>query len=125
LYGNDIGDSTTVLEADLGWIVKWNKGDFHGRDVLLEQKERGVPKLLVGFEMIDPGIARDRYPIRLNGQDAGCVTSGSYAPYLKKNIGLAYLPTSQAKPGMEFEVLVRDKALRAMVVPTPFYKRQK
>jgi len=125
LYGNDISDTTTVLEADLGWIVKWNKGDFHGRDVLLEQKERGVPKRLVGFEMIDKGIARDHYPIRLNGQDAGLVTSGSYAPYLKKNIGLAYLPSDQAKPGTEFEVVVRDKALRAVVVPTPFYKRQK
>jgi aminomethyltransferase len=125
LYGNDIDHTTTVLEADLGWIVKLNKGDFHGRDVLLEQKERGVGKLLVGFEMVDKGIARDHYPMRLNGQEAGHITSGSYAPYLKKNIGLAYLPATQARPGIEFEVMVRDKALRAVIVPTPFYKRQK
>lgn len=124
LYGNDISDTTTVLEADLGWIVKFNKSEFNGRAALLEQKEKGLKRLLVGFEMIDKGIARDHHPVRIGGAEAGHVSSGSYAPYLKQNIGLVYLPIEHAKIGMEFEVIIRDKGLRAKVVPTPFYKRQ-
>jgi aminomethyltransferase len=125
LYGNDIDSTTTVLEADLGWICKLNKGDFIGRDHLLRQKEEGLTRKLIGFEMTDKGIARDHYPIFINGEEAGVVTSGSYAPYLKKNIGLAYLPIEHTGAGTEIEVDVRGRRLAAQVVQTPFYKRSK
>ncbi|MGE0131396.1 MAG: glycine cleavage system aminomethyltransferase GcvT [Blastocatellales bacterium] len=125
LYGNDIDNTTTVLEADLGWICKLNKGDFIGRDRLAEQKEKGVTRKLIGFEVTDKGIARDHYPIFINGKEAGAVTSGSHAPYLKKNIGLGYLPIEHTSVGTEFEIDVRGRRLAARVVQTPFYKRTK
>jgi aminomethyltransferase len=125
LYGNDIDGATTVLEADLGWICKLNKGDFIGRDRLLQQKEEGLTRKLVGFEMTDKGVARDHYPILIDDREAGMVTSGSFAPYLKKNIGLAYLPIEHTGVGTAFEVDVRGRRLAAQVVRTPFYKRSK
>lgn len=123
LYGNDIDDTTTVYEADLGWIVKPAKGDFIGRDALVRQKEAGLTRKLVGFEMLGRGIARDHYPISIGGREAGQVNSGSPAPYLKKNIGLAYLPIEHAVVGSKFEVQVRANQVEAVVVKTPFYKR--
>ena len=123
LYGNDIDETTTVLEADLAWICRLDKGDFIGREVLLRQREDGVRRKLIGFEMIERGIARDHYPIRKDGEDLGEVTSGSPAPFLKRNIGLAYLPVGLCSAGTEFDVVIRGKAARARVVPTPFYKR--
>lgn len=125
LYGNDIDAEHTVLEADLEWIVKWQKGDFLGRDALARQKENGVARKLVGFEMVDRGIARHGYPVFANGKPADTVTSGSYAPYLKKNIGLAYLPVASAGEGSEVEVEIRGRRAKAKVVATPFYKREK
>jgi aminomethyltransferase len=125
LYGNDIDDTTTVLEAGLGWICKLDKGDFIGRDVLLKQSEEGVQRKLVGFEMVDRGIARDHYSVEMNGQPLGNVTSGSPAPFLKKNIGLTYLPADRCGVGTQLDVIIRDKPSRAQVVPTPFYKRTK
>ncbi|MGH9832618.1 MAG: glycine cleavage system aminomethyltransferase GcvT, partial [Blastocatellia bacterium] len=125
LYGNDIDDTTTVLEADLGWICKLNKGDFVGRDRLVEQKEKGVTRKLVGFEVVDKGIARDHYPVFIDGREVGMVTSGSPAPFLKKNLGLAYLPIEHTEIGAKFEVDVRGRRLAAQVVQTPFYKRSK
>jgi aminomethyltransferase len=125
LYGNDIDGATTVLEADLGWICKLNKGDFIGRDRLLRQKEEGLTRKLVGFEITDKGVARDHYPIFINDREAGVVTSGSYAPYLKKNIGLAYLPIEYTGVGTAFEVDVRGRRLAAQVAQTPFYKRSR
>jgi aminomethyltransferase len=125
LYGNDIDDEHSVLEADLGWIVKWNKGDFVGREALAEQKEHGVARKLVGFEMIDRGIARHGYPAFVDGKSTGIVTSGSFVPYLEKNIGLAYLPTDACGEGTELEVEIRGRRASARVVPTPFYKRQR
>jgi aminomethyltransferase len=125
LYGHDIDDTTTVLEADLGWIVKLNKGDFIGRDALAAQKEQGLKRKLIGFEMIERGIARDGYPVFVNGQQVGAVGSGSPAPYLKKNIGLTYLPIDHTATGTRFEVDVRGRRVAAEVVPTPFYKRSK
>jgi aminomethyltransferase len=125
LYGNDIDSTTTVLEADLGWICKLNKGDFIGRDRLLRQKEEGLTRKLVGFEITDKGVARDHYPIFINDREAGVVTSGSYAPYLKKNIGLAYLPIEYTGVGTAFEVDVRGRRLAAQVAQTPFYKRSR
>jgi aminomethyltransferase len=123
LYGNDMDESTTVLEADLGWICKLEKGDFIGRNELAKQFASGVKRILVGFEMVDRGIARDHYPLEINGQNAGVVTSGSPAPFLKKNIGLAYLPIEYKNIGTEFNVLIRGKPAKARVAPTPFYRR--
>jgi aminomethyltransferase len=125
LYGNDIDETTTVLEADLGWILKFKKPvDFHGKEILLKQKEEGIKRKLVGFEMIDPGIARHGYPVHVGGKKVGSVTSGSYAPFLKKNIGLTYLPIEATEIGTEFEIDLRGKLRRARVVETPFYKRE-
>jgi aminomethyltransferase len=125
LYGNDIDDTTTVLEADLGWICKLDKGDFIGRDVLIRQKQEGLKRKLVGFEMAERGIARDHYRVEISGQSVGTVTSGSPAPFLKKNIGLTYLPADRWAVGTQFDVIIREKRSRAQVVPTPFYRRAK
>lgn len=125
LYGNDMDETTTVLEAGLGWICKLDKGDFLGREALLKQKEEGLKKKLYGFEMVDKGIPRHGYPVFHNGEEVGVVTSGSYAPYLKKNIGLAYLPIELAKAGNEIEIGIRKKRAKAITVKTPFYKREK
>jgi aminomethyltransferase len=114
-----------VLEADLGWICKLEKGPFIGSDVLARQKAEGVRRILAGFEMVDRGIARDGYPVLLDGQSVGTVTSGSPAPFLQKNIGLTYLPPDRSAHGTELEVVIRGKSSRARVVPTPFYKRPK
>jgi aminomethyltransferase len=123
LHGNDIDESTSVLEADLGWIVGWKKADFVGADALRVQKAAGVTRKLIGFEMVDPGIARQGYPVVVGGQAVGQVTSGTQTPYLKKAIGLAYLPVAHAAPGTAFEVEIRGRRARARVVPLPFYKR--
>jgi aminomethyltransferase len=120
LYGNDIDETTTALEADLGFIVKLKKGDFLGAAVLARQKQDGVARKLVGFEMVDRGIARHGYPVRVLGKPEGAVTSGSYSPSLDKNIGLAYLPAAHTAPGSELEVDIRGRQARARVVPTPF-----
>src|SRR5207302_10199534 len=92
LHGNDIDETTTALEADLGWIVGWKKDDFVGAAALREQKASGVGRRIVGFEMIDRGIARHGYDAYVNGAKAGTVTSGTQTPFLKKAIGMAYLP---------------------------------
>ncbi len=125
LYGNDIDETTTLVEAGLGWIVSLDdgKGDFPGRKVLAEQKASGAPSALVGFEMVGRGIARHGYPVFLGDEPAGAVTSGSYAPFLKKNIGLCYLPSAHASVGTDFDVEIRERRVPARVVPTPFYKR--
>jgi aminomethyltransferase len=125
LYGNDIDDTTTVLEADLEWIVCWDKGEFTGREALEEQKTKGLGRRLVGFEMLDRGIARHLHEVYVDGVKAGIVTSGTQTPFLKKAIGMAYLPVGRAEPDTEFEVDVRGRRLRARVVPLPFYKRPK
>ncbi|HKS21788.1 MAG TPA: glycine cleavage system aminomethyltransferase GcvT [Thermoanaerobaculia bacterium] len=125
LYGNDIDETTTPLEAELGWIVKLDKGDFYGRDVLQRENAEGPRRKLVGFEMVDRGIARHGYPIVDGKEEIGVVTSGTHSPTLKKPIGLAYLPPEKSAPGTEFMVLIRGRETRARVVPTPFYKRAK
>jgi aminomethyltransferase len=125
LYGNDIDHSTTPVEADLGWIVKMEKGDFFGREVLQREVADGPRRKLIGFEMIDRGIGRHGYPVVEGGEEVGVVTSGTQSPTLKKAIGLAYLPLAAAAVGREFEVVIRGKETRARVVPTPFYKRAK
>jgi len=123
LYGNDMDETTTVLEADLGWIVGWKKADFNGADVLQRQKQDGLTRKLVGFEVLDRGIARHGYDVYVNNERAGVVTSGTQTPFLKKAIGMAYLPIGHTADGSEFEVDLRGRRLRAQVVPTPFYKR--
>jgi aminomethyltransferase len=123
LYGNDIDHTTTPIEADLGWIVKFDKGDFSGRDVLEREKDEGPRRKLVGFEMVDRGIARHGYPVVDGSEEIGVVTSGTHSPTLKKAIGLAYLPLDKSAQGSEFTVLIRGKETRARVIPTPFYKR--
>ena len=125
LYGNDMDEKRTVLEADLGWIVGWKKDEFLGMDVLRRQKAEGTAEKLVGFEMIDRAIARHGHDVYLGGVKAGVVTSGTQTPYLKKAIGMAYLPTDRAVPGTEFEIDIRGRRARAAVVPMPFYKRAK
>ena len=125
LYGNDIDDTTTVLEADLGWIVGWNKSEFLGRDVLHRQKASGVPKIMVGLEMVDRAIARHGHAVYHNGEQVGSVTSGTQTPYLKKSIALAYVPPSLSAPGTDVEIDIRGRKAKAMVVPLPFYKRAK
>ncbi|MDP9193194.1 MAG: glycine cleavage system aminomethyltransferase GcvT [Acidobacteriota bacterium] len=123
LYGNDIDETTTPIEADLGWIVKLDKGDFTGRNVLARERQEGPRRKLVGFEMVDRGIARHGYPVVGGNEEIGVVTSGTHSPTLKKAIGLAYLPLDKSAQGTEFMVLIRGKETRARVVPTPFYKR--
>jgi len=123
LYGNDMDETTTVLEADLGWIVGWKKENFTGADTLRRQKTEGVERKIAGFEVLDRGIARQGHEAFVNGEKAGIVTSGTQTPFLKKSIGMAYLPTPHTAPGTDFEIDVRGRRLRAQVVPMPFYKR--
>jgi len=123
LQGNDIDRTTTLLEAGLGWIVKHGKGSFIGSDALAKEKAEGPRRKLVGFEMLGPEIARERYPIWIGGQEVGYVTSGSPSITLKKNIGLAYLPVDLAVVGETCEVVVRKRDCKAQIVSTPFYKR--
>jgi glycine cleavage system T protein (aminomethyltransferase) len=125
LHGNDIDETTTALEADLGWIVGWKKGEFIGADVLRRQKAEGVRRKIVGFELIDRGIARQGHEIYAGGDRIGTVTSGTQTPYLRKSIGMGYVPLAFIDPGTEFDVDVRGRRLRAQVVPMPFYKRKK
>jgi aminomethyltransferase len=125
LYGHELDEETTLLEANLGWIAKLEKGDFLGRDVLLKQRAQGVRKKLVGFEMTDRGIARDGYAVWVDGKARGKVTSGSHAPFLKKNIGMAYLPPTLAEAGRGIQIEIRGKLVSARIVSLPFYKRPK
>ncbi|MEJ2008332.1 MAG: glycine cleavage system aminomethyltransferase GcvT [Acidobacteriota bacterium] len=125
LYGHELDENTTLLEANLGWICKLDKGEFLGRDVLLKQRAAGLRKKLVGFEMLERGIARDGYPVWIGNEKVGNVTSGSPAPFLKKNIGLAYVPPAAAQPGEEILIEIRGRRVRARQVALPFYKRPK
>ena len=125
LYGHEITDEITPLEANLGWITKLQKGEFTGSDKLNEEKQRGVSRRLIGFEMTDRGIARDGFDVYINAKKVGYVTSGSPAPFLQKNIGMAFVPVEFANVGEELKIDVRGKQLSAVVVPTPFYRRQK
>jgi aminomethyltransferase len=125
LHGNDIDETTTALEADLGWIVGWKKGEFIGSDVLRKQKADGVRKKIVGFELLDRGIARQGHEIYAGDMKIGTVTSGTQTPYLKKAIGMGYVPLPFIDPGTEFEIDIRGRRVGAQVVPMPFYKRKK
>ena len=122
LYGNDIDDIVTPLEAGLGWIVKLPKGDFVGRDALVRQKEQGIPRKLVGFTSSERAFPRHGYPVFYEGAQSGVVCSGTLSPSLGIPIGTCYLPTAGAKEGTAFEIEIRGKRVPATVVKTPFYK---
>jgi aminomethyltransferase len=123
LYGNDIDDTTSPIEAGLGWVTKFNK-DFIDKQFLLDQKEKGVARKLVGFEMIDRGIPRHDYEITdAAGNTIGKVTSGTQAPSLQKGIGMGYVKTELSKPDTEIFIKVRDKLLKAKIVKIPFFKK--
>jgi aminomethyltransferase len=123
LYGHEIDDTTTLLEANLGWICKLNKGDFIGREALARQKAEGVKRRLIGFEVTERGIARDEQEVVINDVRVGKVTSGSPAPFLKKNIGMGYVPAQLANEGRQIQIDVRGRLVSAEIVKMPFYKR--
>ena len=122
LYGNDIDETTTPLEAGLGWTVAFDKGDFIGRDALIKQRDAGIKRRLVGFQMLDRSIPRSHYPVYYKDQRIGEVTSGAPSPSLKCNIGLAYLPIERSKINAKIEVDIRGKRHPAKMVRTPFYQ---
>jgi aminomethyltransferase len=123
LYGNDIDDTVTPLEANLGWIVKLGKAEFVGRNALVKQKEEGVTRKLVGFTMSERAFPRHGYPVICNGVPSGIVCSGTMSPSLNIPIGTCYVPTPHAKPGNELGIDIRGKIVKAEIVKTPFYKR--
>jgi len=125
LYGHEIDDTITVWEANLAWICKMDKGEFLGRDPLQRQKSSELMRILVGFEMTDKLIARDGCPVSAGGDEVGHVTSGSPAPFLKKNIGMAYVPPEHSAIGGELHIRIRGKQAAARIVTVPFYKRPK
>src|SRR5881628_218548 len=126
LYGHEISDTINVWEAGLDRFCKMEKPDFIGRAALEKSKAEGVKRMLVGLEMIERGIARDGYKVLdETGSEIGYVTSGSFAPFLKKNIALAYVPPQFANDRTILKVQIRSQAVKAQVVPTPFYKRAK
>ena len=125
LYGHEIDENTTLLEANLGWICKLDKGDFIGREALAQQKEAGIKRRLVGFEVTERGIARDEQDGLVNDEKVGKHNLGSPAPFLKKNIGMAYVPVEFASVGQDIKIDVRGKLVGAQLVKTPFYKRAK
>ena len=125
LYGHELDDQTTPIEATIAWTVKLNKPAFIGKQILSEQKEKGTKKILAGLEMIDKGVPRAHYDVYHSGGKVGYITTGAQSPTLKKFIALAYVPPELAKPDSVVEVKIRDKFLKAKVVSLPFYKREK
>jgi aminomethyltransferase len=125
LYGNDMDEQTTPLEAGAEWVVAWNKGLFQGRPALLKQKEQGLTRKLVGFEMMVRGVPRHDMEIHKDGDVVGKVTSGNFSPILQKGIGLGMLPPDVCHEGTKVEIDIRGKRVPAKIVKPPFYKRQR
>ncbi|MBI3405233.1 MAG: glycine cleavage system aminomethyltransferase GcvT [Acidobacteria bacterium] len=125
LYGHEIDEAVTVWEANLGWICKMDKGDFLGRDALAKQKEQGVKRILAGFEVVDRLIARDGCPVFHDNTEVGRVTTGAPSMFLKKHIGLAFVPPELSAVGTEIQIGIRSHRALARIVPLPFYKRAK
>jgi aminomethyltransferase len=121
LYGNDMDERRTPLEAGLAWITKLDKGPFIGRDALLNQKQQGVRNRLIGFRCLERGFPRHGYAVHIDGEPAGEVTSGVVSPMLQQGIGMCYVPAESAKPGTRVDIMVRDKAVPAELVRPPFY----
>jgi len=124
LYGHELDEQTNPLEANLGWTVKLNKGDFIGRDALLKVKEEGLKRKLIGIEMIERGVSRGGYAIYENDQQIGALTSGAPGPTLNKNIGMGYVEAAHAVAGKTVQVDIRGKRTAAQIVALPFYKRR-
>lgn len=123
LYGHEIDATVRPAEAGLSWIVKFEKGDFVGRQALERLAETGLRRRLAGFEMRGRGIARDGYLVYVDGRAVGWVSSGGPAPYLNKNVGLCFLPPEAAVPGRPIQIRIRERLVEAEIVRTPFYKR--
>jgi len=123
LYGNDISENTNPLEAGLGWVVKFSKGDFIGSEALLKVKKEGIKRKLIGFEVEGNVFPRQHYPIIHDRVKVGEVTSGMFSPLLRKGIGMGYLPLELSNPGTHIEIEVRGQKHPATVVKTPFYKK--
>jgi aminomethyltransferase len=124
LYGHEIDETTTPLDAGLGWICKLDKGQFLGSGPIAEEKKSGIKRKLVGFEMLDKRIGRDGYPVSIRGGEAGVVTSGGPAPLFKKKNGMAYVPLASTGLGTEIEIAMRGQLAPARIIPLPFYKRK-
>ena len=125
LYGHELSAEISPLEAGLSRFVSFDKGDFNGREALLTQKEQGLQRKLVGFEMLDRGVARSGYPVLVKGAKIGHVTSGTVAPTLGKNLGMALVRSDIGGVGTEIDIEIREKAVRAKTISRPFYKRGK
>ena len=125
LYGNEMDETVSVLEAGLGWIVGWDKPAFLGHEALREQRARGVSRRIVAFEMTDRAIARHGHAVLRGDVPCGQVTSGTQTPFLQKAIGMAMVPADMAEPGQDLVIDVRGRRAAARVVPEPFYKRPK
>lgn len=124
LYGQEIDKDITPLEAGLGFCVKLTKNDFIGKEALAKQKSEGLKRKSVGFEMVDRGIPRSHYDVYADGKKIGYVTTGSFSPTLKKNIGLALIEADYAKIGTEIEISIRGKNLKAQIIKKPFYSKK-
>lgn len=124
LYGNEISQEVTPIEAGLGFFVKLDKGDFNGREVIEKQKKEGTPRKLVGFEMIGRGIPRHGYEVTVEGNQIGFVTTGYFSPTLKKNIGLALIKTEFAALDNEIEIKIRNKSIKAKIIYKKFYNKK-
>lgn len=123
LYGHELKETITPLEAGLEFFVAWQKGDFIGKEALLQQKQAGIPRKLVGLTMLERGIPRAGYVLEKDGVAIGEVTSGNYAPTLGQNLGLGYVLSNEARLDNEMAVLIRGKAIKAKISKKPFYKR--
>jgi len=123
LYGHEISDSISPIEAGLNWLVKQKEGiDYIGKEILLKQKNEGTERIIVGLNLLDKGILRENYKIFKDGDEIGYITSGGYSPTLKKTIGLALIQNQYSKNGTELEIKIREKLLKGIVVSTPFYR---
>jgi len=123
LYGHELTVETTPLEAGLGWVVRLSKGDFIGAEALREQKRRGLTRKLVGVVLTEPGIARQGYALRRQGETVGTITSGTKSPTLGKAIGLGYVASTCGDVGQKIAVDVRGREVAAVIAPLPFYRR--
>lgn len=123
LYGHEIDDTTTPWEAGLDWVVKLDKGDFVGREALVAQREQGVARRLVGFEVTGRGIGRQGHPLRHGGRVVGAVTSGTWSPTFERALGMGYVEAALAAPGTEIELEIRERPVPARVAAIPFYRR--
>ena len=124
LYGHELTNELTPLEADLEWAIDLTKNEFPGSVFLKNQKKTGILKKRIGFEMTERGIPRQGFEIQKNGKTIGTVTSGSFIPTTGKNIGMAYVAIAETKIGNTIDVMVRGKPVKAVIVPLPFYKRK-